>query len=150
MREAIPDDVPTLAALYAAAVRAAGPARYTPAQIEAWAGFADEPAFRRFVLGPHTFVVEDDAGLAGFAGVERSGRIASLYVHPDRFGRGVASLLMNALLAYAESEGLSPLWSEASAFSLPVFERFGFRLREVERVERRGAEFERFIVERGG
>ena len=148
IRPAIPADVPVLAALYAASVRALGSAHYTESQVEAWAAFAEEPAFRSFVLHNDTLVAEDEAGLAGFAGLGSDGRIASLYVHPRRIREGVASSLLEALLARARAAGLAALTTEASALSRPVFERFGFQLVEVETVERRGVQFDRYLMRR--
>ena len=148
LRPATPADVPVLAALYAAAVRSVGPAYYSTAQVEAWAAFADAPRFRRFVLDPHTLVAHDGEAVAGFAGLADDGHVTALYVHPDRMRAGVGSALMRAVLARAEAQGLRRLYTEASAFSRPVFARFGFTLDEVEIVERRGAVFERYRMSR--
>ncbi|MEL6704850.1 MAG: hypothetical protein AAFP15_11265, partial [Bacteroidota bacterium] len=57
-RHATAADLPALATLYRDAVLAAGPLAYAPAQVAAWAAFADEPAFEAFLLGPETLVAE--------------------------------------------------------------------------------------------
>ncbi|MEM1042304.1 MAG: GNAT family N-acetyltransferase [Bacteroidota bacterium] len=150
-REAIDADLPALAALYAEAVRAAGPAYYTPEQVETWATAAGLPTFRRLVPRPLTLVAEDEFGPAGFAGLAPDGHVASLYVRPDRMRQGIASALLRALLDHAADQGIERLYTEASALSRPVFERFGFALDEVERVELRGVAFERYrMVRRNG
>ena len=153
VREATAADVPALAALYAAAVRAAGPVHYDPAQVDAWAAFADEARFRRFVLVPLTLVADDtsagdESGITGFAGLRKDGHVTALYVHPDRMRRGIASALLRAVIERAEAHGLRRLTTDASKVSRPVFARHGFQVEAVETVERRGATFERYRMVR--
>lgn len=143
LREATAADVPALAALYAGAVRAAGPVHYDAAQVEAWAAFAEEARFRRFVLGPLTLVAEDESGITGFSGLRKDGHVTALYVRPDRMRRGIASMLLHAVIERAEARDLRRLTTDASAISRRVFVRHGFRVEAVETVERRGATFER-------
>lgn len=144
LREATAADVPALAALYAEAVRSVGPAHYAAAQVEAWAAFADEAGFRAFVLDPLTLVADDESGITGFAGLAADGHVTALYVRRDRMRCGLGSALLRAVIERAEEEGIGRLYTEASVFSRPVFERHGFRLDAVEVVERRGATFERY------
>ncbi|MEP0549101.1 MAG: GNAT family N-acetyltransferase [Rhodothermales bacterium] len=144
IRAATAADVPDLAALYAAAVRIVGPAHYDAAQVEAWAAFAEEPRFRSFVLDPHTVVAEDASGITGFAGLADDGHVTALYVRPDRMRQGIGSALLCAVVERAGARGIARLYTEASAFSRPVFARHAFRLDAVEVVERRGATFERY------
>ena len=148
LREATEADVPSLASLYAASVREAGPVHYTPEQVEAWAAFADDSSFRGFVVGATTFVAEGETGLLGFSGLDPDGRVASLYVRPDRMRQGIGAALLRRVLEEAEGRGLGRLWTEASVFSKPVFERHGFTVAEVERVQRRGAVFTRYRMVR--
>jgi putative acetyltransferase len=148
LREARESDVPDLARIYAASIRELGPEYYSPEGIEAWAASAEETRFRDFVLGPHTLVAEDASGPVGFAGMEKTGRIASLFVRPDRARQGVGSQLLEALLRRPEAP--TRLWTQASELSRPLFEKFGFTLVETEVVERRGAELVRYVMERRG
>lgn len=149
IREAVAADVPALAALYGGTVRAAGPEHYDAAQVEAWAAFAGEARFRSFVLDPHTIVAEEEDGIVGFAGLGADGHVTALYVRADRMRRGIGSALLRAVIERAEAQEIGRLYTEASAFSRPVFERHGFRLDAVEVVERRGATFERYRMVRG-
>lgn len=135
-----------MAALYRDAVRALGPLAYTPAQVEAWVATADEPRFEAFILGPETLLAEDETGLIGFAGWRPDGHVASLYVRPDQTRQGLGSQLLAAVIERAQAAGVVRLFSEASVFSLAVFERAGFRLTGTEVVERRGASFTRYLV----
>ena len=149
IRVATEPDVPALAALYAAAARAAGPAVYSPEQVDTWAAFASTRAFRRWVVDAHTFVAEADEGTAiGFSGLAADGHVTALYIPPDWMRQGIGSRLLRAVLSRAETQGLRRLHVETNPFSRPLFERFGFRLVEVETVERGAVTFERYVLER--
>lgn len=149
IRAATDSDVSRLAALYADAVRSAGPSRYTQPQVQAWAAFADErEAFRRFITDASTFVAEDDTGPVGFTGLAPDGHVTALYVRADRMREGIGTALLRAVLQRARQLEIHRLYAEASALSRPLFERFGFEVEAVERVERRGVAIERYRVVR--
>jgi len=147
IRTATERDLPTLAERFAGTVRAIGPEHYDAAEVEDWASRASKPErFRNFILGPRTFVAEDTSGIIGFAGIEPTGHIASLYVRRDRVRRGVGTRLLRTVLDHAERHGIDPLTAEASVFSLPLFRRFGFHVDQTERVEKDGAAFTKYFV----
>ena len=146
LRLATTADLPALRALYAAATEARGPSAFSPEQVRAWVAFADdEKEFARFVLDATTFVAEDKAGdktgPIGFAGLDPDGRIVSLYVRPDCERRGVGSALLRHVLAEAEALGIDRLYTHASPYSRPVFERAGFRFVGIAHATRRGVAF---------
>lgn len=146
LREVRESDLSELAQLYANSIRALGPEHYGPDGISAWAAFAGEDGFRDFVLDSTTLVAEDSSGILGFGGKDDSGRIVSLYVRPDKARRGIGSLLLDGLL---KQTGIpTRFWTQASALSRPLFERFGFEVVETELVERHGAQLERYVMER--
>ena len=64
--------------------------------------------------------------------------------------QGIGSALLGAVLARAAEREIERLYTEASEFSRPVFERFGFRVTSVETVERRRVSFQRYRMERHG
>lgn len=160
LRPAGPADVPALAALYASTARRLGPACYTPAQVEAWASVGtDLPAFADYVLLADTWLAEaagpasasgpgEGPALLGFSGMDAGGEVKSLYVHHSSQRRGLASHLLAHALARAQAGGIRHCAAWATPFSLPVFQRAGFRL--VERVQApfAGTLFERFRVAR--
>jgi putative acetyltransferase len=150
LRRATADDVPALAELYARTASALGDWCYTPAQVQAWAGFgADTPAFRAYVLGPETWIAVDAQGAPlGFSGIDDAGEVRSLYVRHDAVRGGIGSRLLAFGLARGAERGLSHFAAWATPFSLPVFERAGFRLVQRVRADFEGAEFERIRVAR--
>ncbi|MEW1914014.1 N-acetyltransferase family protein [Kitasatospora sp. NPDC085895] len=100
----------------------------------------DWRAFDAAKLAEHRFVAADPAGrVLGWVAASRvSDRCAyagvvehSVYVHPDARGRGVALLLLGALIASSEAAGIwtiqSGVFPENTA-SLAVHARAGFRV----------------------
>ena len=142
-------DVPGLACLFHQTVVTHGPEHYTPEQTAAWAHSATETeAFHRFILDATTLVALDSEGIAGFGGLAEDGHITALYVRYDCLRQGVGSALMEEILKRARERHLPRLYAEASHFSLGLFQKFGFSHYATEIVERRGVEFQRFLVER--
>lgn len=148
LRQARAQDVPALAAIYAQSVRAIGPQRYTPQQVERWAAFADDPTFGDFILTAVTFIAEVEQRPVGFCGLLSSGKIASLYVSPQHGRRGVGTRLLTAALDLATARRLATVHTDASEFSRPVFARQGFVVDHVETVERGGVSFQRYRMVR--
>jgi putative acetyltransferase len=144
IREVTEADVSTLASLFMDAVQAAGPSYYSAAQVEVWTAFAEAESFREFVLVPSSLVAEDETGPIGFTGMEPDGHVTALYVRSDRMRRGVGSVLLTAVVNLARERNITRFYAEASKVSRPVFERAGFRVAEVETVERHGVLFERY------
>lgn len=146
LRPAADHDVPVLAALYADTARCLGPWCYTPQQVNAWASFgADTPAFREYVLGADTWVIEQRGSreLLGFCGVDAQGELRSFYVRADCTRQGLGSSMLQHVLRQAELRGLVRLHVWATPFSRPVFERFGFVLEQVVREPYQGVPFDR-------
>ncbi|SEB90239.1 GNAT family N-acetyltransferase [Streptomyces sp. TLI_105] len=91
-------------------------------------------------LPEHRFAAVDEAGrvLGWVAATKVSDRCAyagvvehSVYVHPDARGRGVASVLLKALIDSTEAAGIWTIQSgifPENAASLAVHERAGFRV----------------------
>ncbi|QQE63766.1 GNAT family acetyltransferase [Leptolyngbya sp. BL0902] len=160
LRLATAADIPALASLYRETVLTHAPQHYSPAQTQAWAAFgADTPSFCRFILEATTYVAESDGFVAdqpvvnadqplmlGFGGLAIDGHITALYVRHDCLGQGVGSHLLTALLEKARQDRIPRLYAEASAFSLGLFQKFGFRHTATDRVERGGVTFDRHLV----
>lgn len=149
LREATDGDLHAFARVFADAIRHAGPDRYTPSQVDAWAASAaDAEAFGRRLLAARTIVAEDASGLVGFVTFENDGHVEMLYVRGDRQRRGVGGRLLEAALAAARAAGATQARAAASAFSLPVFLRAGFEVEAAETVVRGNVRFERHRVTR--
>ena len=148
-RDATADDAAELADVFADAVRSAGPLRYTPQQVEAWAAAADDPAsFGARVLAHRTLVAVAESEVVGFASVAPDGHIHTLYVRGRRQGGGLGARLLSVALDAATEAGASRAYAEASSLGLPAFTRAGFTETGVESVDVRGVTFERHLVEK--
>jgi putative acetyltransferase len=148
VRLASSTDLPVLRAIYADAVDALGPAAYTAVQVDVWKGFAARPDFEAFILDHHTYIALLDGEPVGFCGIDDAGHIASVYVRPERCGRGIGTALLRRVLRRHPAPCSGRYYAEASVFSLHLFERCGFSRSGPEQVVRDGVVFERFPVER--
>jgi GNAT superfamily N-acetyltransferase len=149
-RPATAADVPALAAIYRAAARRFGPVVYTPGQVDAWAGFADDEAgFRAYVLAADTWVAESRVGdgILGFCGVASAGEpreVNSLYVRPGSTRQGLGQELLRRTLARAQAAGARRFAAWATPFSRPVFLRAGLECTQTVQGEFAGTVFERY------
>jgi putative acetyltransferase len=148
LRIAQESDLAELAELFRQSVLSTAPQRYTSEQTQAWASMADSDRFRQLILQPTTYVLTDDTGILGFAGIAADGYVASTYVRSDHIHQGLGSKLMQVILDHASHNGIQRLYAEASEFSLELFKKFGFHLYDTEVVERHGVQFKRYLVER--
>ena len=149
IRVAVKSDLPELAKLYTHSVQALAPQHYSKKQVIVWASFASEgEAFEKFILEPTTFVAQRFGRLWGFSGITGEGHIASLYVHGERTRQGIGSRLLEFVLVYARIHQMGRLYSEASEFSLPLFEKFGFEKYSTEKVVRNGVQFSRYLMQK--
>jgi putative acetyltransferase len=147
IRRATEADLPELTALFAHSVKAIAYQRYSNEQVEAWASFSSQTdAFNQFLLGANTFVIETAGQILGFSGVALDGHITALYVHGDYQRQGIGSSLLKTVLNYAQTHNIATLYAEASEFSKPLFEKFGFETYDTENVERNGVMFHRYLV----
>ena len=148
LRPATDADLDALRALYVDAIRTAGPEAYTPEQVATWTRGAESAArFRTHLLGEAAIVAEDAGGLLGFAALDGD-RVCGLYVRGDAQRRGLGGRLLTAIVAEARARGVARLRAEASAFSVGLFARHGFRVTETDRVVRGGVTFDRYLVAR--
>jgi [ribosomal protein S18]-alanine N-acetyltransferase len=87
---------------------------------------AQQPASRYYL------VAEDEDGIAGYAGLLRAGwqgDVLTLAVATDRWGRGIGSALLRALLAEACKRGCSEVFLEVRTNNLraqQLYERHAF------------------------
>ncbi len=146
LRPATAADLPVLAEIYIDAVRSIGPEAYSAAQVAAWATWpsAEPEEFRQRILAGHPWVAEVDGVVAAFAAYTPPDHLDFLYTRGDYARRGLATKLHRRLEAIANENGAPWLRTEASYLSRPAFNRFGYRVTEIERVERFGEMFTRF------
>lgn len=149
IRTANQSDLPVLAELFDNSVRKIAPEEYSPKQVDAWAASAsDRESFSKLILEPTTFIVETDNLILGFGGVTTTGYIASLYVRGDRNRQGIGSRLLTKIIEYSCNNNCHRLYTKASEFSKPLFEKFGFETYAEEDIERNSVIFHRYLMQK--
>lgn len=141
-------DLQALRQIYISSIQELGHEHYSPDQIEAWAGFADDTdVFSSWLDSSIVFVAVDshDTQLA-FGGLELPSRISCLFISPHAARRGVGSLLVEHLLSLELDPTPTCFTTEASELSKPLFEKFGFRVKEIEHTKVSDVAFTRYAM----
>jgi putative acetyltransferase len=149
MRKWRPQDLDATIETFRRSVHELAVADYSPEELQAWAPEeADHSEWERRMDTSQGWTFEINGKLGGFITTDKPGHIDLLYVHPDYQRMGVASALLELLVADAGSRGISALSTEASRTARPFFEQAGFSLVRTQTVTRNGVELENFVMER--
>ncbi len=120
-------DAEAVAEIFRASVEELTADDYSEAQRAAWAAAADdEQAFARRLEGQLTLLGTLEGTLAGFASLKGADRIDMLYVHPAMTGRGVGSMLIDALERLAAARGAGRLTADVSDSAQDFFKARGY------------------------
>jgi putative acetyltransferase len=127
LRPLLAEDVPVLAAIFAAAIEELTGEDYSEAQQQAWASAADdEEQFGKRLASELTLIATLQNSPVGFASLKGADRIDMLYVHPGAAGQGVASMLCEALEKLAAGRGVKSLTVDASDNAEGFFAKRGY------------------------
>ncbi|AZZ50200.1 GNAT family N-acetyltransferase [Rathayibacter rathayi] len=113
-------------AVFLAAIAETAAADYEPEQIIAWAGRRELPTWHAAMQARNAIVATIGDKLVGFSDVSAAGWIDMMFVSPRFLRRGVASRLLEHLLALADAAGAPDLAADVSITARPFFERHGF------------------------
>jgi putative acetyltransferase len=140
-------DLEEVTRTFADSVRVLARRDYDEAQRSAWAT-VDLEDWRARLAAIAVLVAEDVEGIAGFIGYSSDGYVAQLYTASRAARKRVASALYAHVEAGWRAAGVARAYAEVSLTARPFFERQGFDVVEEEEVERRGAIFRRFRMEK--
>jgi putative acetyltransferase len=127
LRPMLPADTPLLAEIFRAAITELTGEDYSAGQQEAWASAAeDEEAFGARLGSQVTLLGTLGGSPVGFASLKGADTIDMLYVHPAAAGRGVGSMLIDALEKLAAARGAPRLVADVSDSAEAFFKRRGF------------------------
>jgi putative acetyltransferase len=127
LRPYLAQDLPVLAAIFAASIEMIAAEDYSDGQITAWASQADdEETFGARLADQLTLVATLGRGPVGFASLRDNNHIDMLYVHPGAARQGVATALCDALEKLAAARGTRQITVDASDTAAPLFQRRGY------------------------
>jgi putative acetyltransferase len=130
LRPYLAEDVPVLAAIFAASIEGLTGDDYSEGQ-QAWAGAADdEVAFGKRLASQLTLVATLQGAPVGFASLKGKDHIDLLYVHPAAVGQGVAAALCDALERLAKGRGSTTMTVDASDNAAEFFARRGYEAQQ--------------------
>jgi len=142
-----PEDAEAISDLYRNSVTEIGIERYSQAEVEAWASYADEIEELRHRLAEGlTLIAECRGRMAAFGQLKPANRVEFLYTLKDFSRMGIATLLYGRLEEAAVASGSRVLHTDASRISRPLFEKMGFFLVEAVVEERKGVKLECFVM----
>ncbi len=143
-------DTPALRQIYQSSIRELALDHYSSEQIQAWAGFADNiDTFSSWLNDSRVFVAIDESDTqVAFGGLEMPSRISCLFVSPHASRCGVASLLVEHLLSLELDSVSTTYTTEASELSKPLFEKFGFVVKDIEHTKVSDVAFTRYAMQK--
>lgn len=145
------DAGPTLE-VYERAVHLTAARDYNPEQVVAWAPIGRDATGRadwaKRRAAAQTIVAVEDGQIAGFSDLVGGTLVDMLFVDPTFGGRGVGSLLLQTVIALAQTAGAAYVETHASITARPVFERHGFVVVSHETPVIRGVELTNFRMRR--
>jgi GNAT superfamily N-acetyltransferase len=127
IRQAVRDDLASIARIHSGAVRAIGSAEYTAEQLDAWALPREPASYEQSMRDKEFLVAVDGEAIIGFGVLNRnSSEIQAVYVDPEATGRGVGRALLHGLEDRARAFGLRALCLHASLNAVRFYRRAGY------------------------
>lgn len=126
LRPFLPDDVPMLAAIFAASIQELTRDDYSEAQQAAWMAAAETEEFGKRLAADLTLIATLDGSPIAFASLRGTDHIRMLYVHPAVSRRGIATMLVDALEKLAGGRGAAALTVDASDTAQNFFAKRGY------------------------
>lgn len=137
-------DLEQLAQLFFDTIHTVNARDYTPVQLDAWAdGKPDLECWNHSFLNHCTLVAVSEETIVGFGDLDDTGYLDRLYVHRDWQGRGIATVLCDALETHGDHARIT---THASITARPFFERRGYQVVREQRVERHGILLTNFVM----
>ena len=138
----VPADEILLREIYADAIESQAPQLYSDQQVKSWAALAWLPGVLDQTLKQGSGWISGED--AAFAMRYPQDRLALLYCRGRAARQGHGKALLERLEADAIADGVRSLRTEASQFSRPLFEHYGWSLVTPETITIAGVPFERY------
>ncbi|MBI2731533.1 MAG: GNAT family N-acetyltransferase [Sphingobacteriales bacterium] len=129
IRKATEQDIPAITQLFTETIEAVNSRDYNAEQVKVWSeGHTYTERWIKSLSAQYFIVAVNDEIITGMGSITPEGYLDLLYVHKDYQGRGVASALVDELLARASLNNLSIVTSGVSITAKPFFEKKGFTI----------------------
>ena len=127
LRRAMITDTEKMCRMHKASIRNLCRSHYTSDQIEAWAGPKRPEQYERLIRDLIVLVVEDGADVVAFGALEGAAAdIRALYVAHEFVGRGIGSMVLEALESEARRLALPRLTVSATLNSVAFYGTRGY------------------------
>jgi putative acetyltransferase len=134
------EDAAATLTVFRRAVRETASHDYSPEQVAEWApDDIDLEGWAVARASATTFVAVEGERVIGFADLVGDGYVDMTFVDPDFGRRGVATALLESVVATARDRGVRLMTVHASITARPFFERHGFVVDAVHRIAPDGA-----------
>jgi putative acetyltransferase len=139
LRPFLIEDTPLLAEIFRASVEELAADDYSESQREAWTSAADDQEeLARRLSEQLTLIATLNGSPVGFASLANNETIDLIYVHPAAAGRGVGTMLVDALEKLGLARGARRLTADVSDSAQDFFEKRGFTATQRNTVQRGG------------
>ena len=139
LRPFLIEDTPLLAEIFRASVEELAADDYSESQRQAWTSAADDQEeLARRLSDQLTLIATLNGSPVGFASLANNETIDLIYVHPAAAGRGVGTMLVDALEKLGIARGARRLTADVSDSAQDFFEKRGFTATQRNTVQRGG------------
>jgi len=139
LRPFLIEDTPLLAEIFRASVEELTVDDYSESQQQAWVAAADDQEeLARRLSDQLTLIATLNGSPVGFASLANNETIDLIYVHPAAAGRGVGTMLVDALEKLGLARGARRLTADVSDSAQDFFEKRGFTATQRNTVQRGG------------
>lgn len=139
IRKAVQDDLEDILELFEATVSEVNKLDYSATQLSAWSSSAkDRERWQNKIITQYFLVAEEDKVITGFASITPEGYLDTMFVHRDHQRKGIAGLLIEALIDYAHKINVAEILTDGSITARPFFEKYGFEVIKRQEVNRKG------------
>lgn len=143
------EDIPAISRLFYETVHTVNAKDYSQEQLNAWAPSIHPDAYwiKRFEQQT-VLIVEEKSKIVGFCSFNRTGYIDCFYVHHNRQGAGIGTLLMKTLIANARKQRIACLRADVSITAMPFFRKMGFIVQRATKKIYRNQSFRQYQMEK--
>ncbi|MBM3201202.1 MAG: GNAT family N-acetyltransferase [Chlamydiae bacterium] len=123
---------------------------YTKKQLDVWAPLSclKSVTWAEKFAKTNPIIATIDHQIVGFAEFLADGYIDCFYCHHEWIRKNVGSTLMQEILQRAKNAPIERVFSEVSITAKPFFEKWGFHVTSLQKIQKNGVELINFKMER--